>query len=331
MNNARDTIDRLAALTHQLVAPLGDPGNGYALLDFPNYSNIGDSLIWLGELAYFDRHAGRPASYVCTTYDFDPHALRRALPAGPVYLSGGGNFGDIWPRFQAFRVAVLDSMQGRAVIQLPQTLLFRDEANVRLTREAIKQHGNFTLMVRDQRSFHFARDQLDCKTILAPDMAFSMGPLTSTLTATRDATYLVRSDKEASADRGTIAVPNDIDALVTDWIRESPVPTLANRIVGALRKRLDRRSSEAMFRETANSERGRGLWLLCGGRAVVTDRLHGHILALLIGLPQIVVDNNYGKLSGFMDAWTGSVDTVHRARDFAEAATMLRGLIERPS
>lgn len=327
MNAADGTVGRLAALTHELVAPLADPKPGYALLDFPNYSNIGDSLIWLGELAYFDRHAGRPASYVCTTYDFDPAALRAALPEGPVYLSGGGNFGDIWPRFQTFRLAVLESMQGRPVIQLPQTLHFRDEANIRLTREAIKRHGQFTLMVRDQKSWEFARDQLECDPILAPDMAFSMGPLTAGVPVTRDATYLVRTDQEAASGRGSVAVPPGVDAVVTDWIRENAPVTFADRIVRAVHRRLDWRSLEAKFRELALAERERGTALLGAGRAVVTDRLHGHILALLLGRPQVVVDNNYGKISGFMDAWTGTADGVHGAGNFAEAGEMLRALL----
>lgn len=331
MTAARDTIDRLARLTHRLIAPLADPAPGYALLDFPNYSNIGDSLIWLGELAYFDRHAGRPASYVCTTYDFAPAALRAALPEGPIYLSGGGNFGDIWPRFQAFRLAVLDSMRGRPIVQLPQTLLFRDEANVRLTREAIKRHGQFTLLVRDERSLAFARDQLDCATFLAPDMAFSMGPLVSSVPIIRDATFLVRTDQEASSGRGVLAVPDGVDGVVTDWIRENEIPTLADRIVAAARRRFDRRSTEARLRATASAERERGVALLGAGRAVVTDRLHGHILALLLGLPQVVVDNNYGKISGFMDAWTEGTDDVHRARDFAEAGEILRTMIVEPA
>lgn len=323
MNASRETVDRLARLTHELIAPLADPRPGYALLDFPNYSNIGDSLIWLGELAYFDRHAGRAANYASTTYDFDPTALAAALPEGPIYLSGGGNFGDIWTRFQTFRLAVLNSMRGRPVIQLPQTILFRDEENIRLTREAIRRHGQFTLLVRDQRSFEFAQDQLDCQVILAPDMAFSMGPLASPTPARRDVTYLVRTDQEASADRGAVKVPGGIDALVTDWITDGKAPALSERVRAAIARRLDRRSAEARFRAVAEAERRRGLALLGAGRAVVTDRLHGHILALLLGLPQIVVDNSYGKIGGFMDAWTGDTAGILRARDFVEAGEMV--------
>ncbi|WP_276524270.1 polysaccharide pyruvyl transferase family protein, partial [Enterobacter hormaechei] len=40
----------------------------------------------------------------------------------------------------------------------------------------------------------------------------------------------------------------------------------------------------------------RGLRLLSRGERIVTDRLHGHILSLLLGIPHVVLDNDYGKL-----------------------------------
>ena len=37
---------------------------------------------------------------------------------------------------------------------------------------------------------------------------------------------------------------------------------------------------------------------------MVTDRLHGHILSLLLDLPNALVDNSYGKVRNFVDLWT---------------------------
>ena len=36
---------------------------------------------------------------------------------------------------------------------------------------------------------------------------------------------------------------------------------------------------------------------------VVSTRLHGHILALLLGIPSIIIDNSYGKNSRFYNTW----------------------------
>jgi exopolysaccharide biosynthesis predicted pyruvyltransferase EpsI len=43
---------------------------------------------------------------------------------------------------------------------------------------------------------------------------------------------------------------------------------------------------------------------LSQGRAVVTDRLHGHILSLLLDLPHVVLDNRIGKLRSYYETWT---------------------------
>jgi hypothetical protein len=42
-----ERVEDLAELVFRTVTPLADLSNGYALLDFPDYSNVGDSLIWL--------------------------------------------------------------------------------------------------------------------------------------------------------------------------------------------------------------------------------------------------------------------------------------------
>ena len=48
----------------------------------------------------------------------------------------------------------------------------------------------------------------------------------------------------------------------------------------------------------------RGCRILARGRVVVADRLHGHILSLLMGLPNVVLDNSYGKTRAVYETWT---------------------------
>jgi pyruvyl transferase EpsO len=44
---------------------------------------------------------------------------------------------------------------------------------------------------------------------------------------------------------------------------------------------------------------------------ITTDRLHAHILACLMGIPNTVLNNSYGKNYSYVDAWTGVSDIVH--------------------
>jgi pyruvyl transferase EpsO len=70
----------------------------------------------------------------------------------------------------------------------------------------------------------------------------------------------------------------------------------------------------------------RGLRVLARGRVVITDRLHGHILSLMMGVPHVVLDNTYGKISSFHRTWTAGADGVRIAGSAAEAVALARQL-----
>jgi pyruvyl transferase EpsO len=68
----------------------------------------------------------------------------------------------------------------------------------------------------------------------------------------------------------------------------------------------------------------RGLRLLSAGHVVVTERLHGHVLCLLAGIPHVVLDNSYGKVRAFVEAWTAGHPLVRWADDSVSAAGAAR-------
>jgi exopolysaccharide biosynthesis predicted pyruvyltransferase EpsI len=47
--------------------------------------------------------------------------------------------------------------------------------------------------------------------------------------------------------------------------------------------------------------------------------LHAHLLSLLLGIPHAILDNTYGKLGRFLDAWTGGAEGVHHATSTSDA------------
>jgi pyruvyl transferase EpsO len=312
MDTMFERVEELAERVWHTVTPLADLSGGYALLDFPDYSNVGDSLIWLGELAFFDRAAPRPPGYVSTIHGFDLDAMLRAVPKGPIFLSGGGNFGDLWPRFQQFRRMLLAALPGRRIVQLPQTIHFADPAEVQATRDAIAAHGNFTMLVRDRASLAFAQAKLGCPVALCPDMAFCLGSLSRPALPVHDIVYLLRTDQEQASGRGMPDLP--LDSLVTDWIHGARVPSRWDRAVAKLgRTAVMLTGGEPdyrRFRTRARAELERGRALLGSGEAVVTDRLHGHILSVLMGIPHAVLDNNYGKVRGFAEQWTADLPGI---------------------
>lgn len=270
----------------------------YALLDFPDHPNVGDSAIWLGELRLLRAITGHAPAYVCRFDNCDWDWL--ADFKGPILLHGGGNFGDIYPWYQDFREEVLERFPGRRVIQLPQTLHFQNPQRMEKTARAIAQHGNFLLCVRDERSLEIAR-RFDCETLLLPDSAFYLD-LARIGAPRHDVLYLRRTDDEQA---GSMMRPGWV---AVDWLDEPSNLKRRERlrlvIRAAMSRQFDRRALRArLYHRLAEVRLRRGVRLLSTGHEIVTDRLHAHILSTLMGIPHHVVDNNYGKLSGFMDTW----------------------------
>jgi pyruvyl transferase EpsO len=70
----------------------------------------------------------------------------------------------------------------------------------------------------------------------------------------------------------------------------------------------------------------RGAKLLSTARYVVTDRLHGHILCVLLGIPHVCVDNAYGKIGSFFETWSESCPQAAYAESIETAVKKLRFL-----
>lgn len=293
----------------------------FALLDYPAHANAGDSAIWLGELALLNELRGVAPGYVSAWNNCDFEVLDRF--DGQILLHGGGNFGDLWPRYHGFRLAVLRRYRRRRVVHLPQTIHFQDPAKLEETRRAIGEHGNVMLFVRDVRSLDIAR-LFDCDVALAPDSAFMLD-LERSAQPSHDVLYLHRTDKEKASREPTGRLPEgwceaDWSKARLSW-RKYRLKAFAAQFAKGDPHR--HRYREALYRAVAAERMRRAVELLSSGRQVVTDRLHGHILSTLLDIPHDVLDNSYGKLSGFASTWgtTGAGAPGRLIHDLMEVET----------
>ena len=61
---------------------------------------------------------------------------------------------------------------------------------------------------------------------------------------------------------------------------------------------------------------------------IVTDRLHGHILAILLDIPTVIIDNKIHKLYNFWQTWTRGMAKVRIAQDAEEASQLALELLQ---
>lgn len=324
---ADTVIARIQAQIRTILAPIV-PSTTLAMVDYPDYANVGDSAIWLGQVEYLRKERASQPAYCASIGTFDAEALRRAVPDGPILICGGGNFGTLWPSHQNFRLRLMELFPRRPIVQMPQSIHFADEAAIDSTARAIDRHGAVTLLVRDEKSLALARTRFNCAVHLCPDMAFYIGP-TKRRAPELDVLCLLRSDSERVANMDTPDTEGNL--LITDWLRDSRVRHRLAKLRANLRALLTGGGEAARKREVFNAVAWtrfhRGVETLSQGKVVVTDRLHAHILSVLLDIPHVALDNAYGKLGGFIEAWSHDYCSLQRATRMGEAIAKAKTLI----
>lgn len=318
---------------HRQIAATLPAGARVVYLDYAFTTNVGDQLIVLGTLKFFARH-GITVKLARNIHNIEQGGLD-VLPGDVLVFHGGGNFGDIYPHFQLLRERIIAAFPDNRVIIMPQTVHFDDEAERDRSCRAIASHPDVTLFVRDRRSLEIVRPYFGDRAMLAPDMAHQLWPsLCEEITQGGDVRsseplMLLRRDAEKSAIPPALAGFED---RFTDW---DVLVSRRYRIERAIIRRqypaarrgvrlydLDEAYFAAMRREVVRVARRlyrHPLW--------ITSRMHGAILGLLLGKPVFALDNSYGKLSSYFEAWgkgTSPVKLVSSARDVEEMMEFVR-------
>ena len=321
------SLERTIEATLDPLVPRDRP---VALIDFPHAPNVGDSVIWMGSLSFLARRGMKPA-YSCSNHTYSRTLLASRVGDGTILLNGGGNFGDLYPSHQALREAVAHDFPRNRVVQLPQTIHFETaEARAR-ARSVFDAHPDFILLVRDQASLALARETFRAPAQLCPDMAFLIGPTPRLVSPSVPVLWLARRDKESAA--GAASPQNVPGVHRTDWVWEedNSVIWLNQRLRRLLRHRPGLRAPlqgllSSTYAPVARERMRRGMRLIGAGRVVVTNRLHGHILCLLLGIRHVLLDNSYGKVRGFYDAWTRPSPLAEWSDDESDALARARAL-----
>jgi exopolysaccharide biosynthesis predicted pyruvyltransferase EpsI len=330
-------VDAMGRHLDRVLGPLLMPGVPCALLGYPNHNNVGDNAIWLGTRRYLhDR--GIPLAYTCDLRSYSRDELARRLGGGTILLSGGGSLGDLWPGDQEFREQVVQDFPSVPIVQLPQSIHFADRSRLARAADAFNRHADLTLLVRDGASLERAREAFDVPSELCPDMAVALGPLRRP-TPVVDVVWLRRTDREAA--HGPLGVAaRDVEE--QDWTatsRRLSALRAAKRVAAPLGRvpggsvpsglgaaGIGHRIFAGSAYAAAALHLRRGRRLLGRGRVVVTERLHGHVLSLLLGIDHVVLDDRYGKLGSFFDTWSAG-GGVQRASSPDDALARARALV----
>ncbi len=297
-------------LQQQYLPILKNLVNGdYVYIDFPMHLNVGDSLIVLGALNLL-KEIPHKCCYITSGGCFDSTKVR---PTDIIILHGGGNFGDLYRGANEFRNEIVRAFPNNKIIIFPQTIWYNDMSYVSTDVEVFSQHPNLTILVRDEPSLRFASQHFTHnKVLLFPDTALFLPPLSIKRAPSSKILYLKRKDHELN-----LVHREDSSNMVTmDWdgiLRKDKflkIKLLIVRVLSFIRRKVPHCGSLGATLQNKYFIKHVTPYLyeiaakeFCQYDKIISTRMHGSILALLLGIPLEIEDTKYKKAEGVIKQW----------------------------
>lgn len=294
-------------------------GKKAVILGTPSHTNVGDSAIVLAEMNFLKRCGFAenqikevPVASHCL-YEKVIHRIIRSLDC--VFWHGGGNMGDIWPAEEVFRQEILAEYPQLPILQLPQTIDYRDdckENELRNASLAVYNHERMTIVARERRSFDVMQSMYPRATVLlTPDIVLS---------TTCDDFGVKQQTREGIL----LCMRSDIERNMSDEDRK--VVEGAVERSGIRYTYIDMHADVLITRDSRRDFVRKKMQEFAGARLVITDRLHGMVFAAITGTPCIVFSNYNHKVRGTYE-WIRYLPYIRYAESASDVETYLPELL----
>ena len=291
------------------------------VLDVGDFENKGDPALALGQF-YLLSMLGVEVIFTCT-YGCSREQLSHWAEVAKgytseelvIFTSGGGNIGG-YPFNDGVRKHVLSTFPKHKVVILSQSTWFHTgESHLRSVVHGYAAHPDLHILLRDNTSYQFAREHFTSTSVyLAPDMAFGIGHVPRFFPPLYDVIWIHRQDSESPGSYNVTFPPN-VTFAVGDWFfGESWRSPMGDSII------------DNLLLKTYT-----GLMYILRGRVLVSDRLHGHILASLLDVPTVIIDNKIKKISAYRNSWTSGLERVVVADDADDAIVKAQYILKQYS
>lgn len=269
----------------------------YVFYGIPHHGNAGDMMILEAELDIL-----KQIKYNCLLYGNQYNYEKINLTDKTVLISGSGSYGDVDNDYiNKFINKIICDYDNNDILIFPSSMYWKKEENIVKHANILKQHkGNIHLCCRDINSYNFAIKHFgnisNVKLYLLPDVVLTWnindfikkhniqipGKIKNTL-------YISRNDNEKN-----IIYDKKIDDK-QDW------PTLS--IGKYIQKHIDNVSKDIWLKYIKDEILIDAISFVLPYKTVVSDRMHGFVLAMLLDKQSILLDNTYHKCSGLYNTW----------------------------
>lgn len=280
----------------------------YWLLNVPYHPNVGDTLIWQGELDFLKKFPYK-CKGMCSFYSPIPKGIDKD---DLILIHGGGNFGDLWELPQEWQMSVVQSYPNNKIVFLPQTVWFEKVENLKECASQLSKHNDITICARDNYSYQILSKNFTNNILLVPDMAFCIDtskwkrhPIQNELL------LLKRDDRELKTSKSLVKLEESNGITITDW-QTFYEDSWQKRWFRRIKKYfpmfpiLYDKYAYFIFRPYLIKS---GIELISSHNKIYSTRLHAIILSILLGRESDMYwfDNSYGKNKNFYDTWLNDV------------------------
>ncbi|RAQ40339.1 polysaccharide polymerase [Arthrospira sp. O9.13F] len=348
-------ISQPEIIKEELHQALGNVGSfeQCALLNYPNYGNIGDHLIWLGAILYLTDVVGCTINHVAVQKLSKGQIEQKLDKQSPLIFTGGGNLNDIYKHIN-FYEEIISEYGDRPIIILPQSIYFTEQERLNKVANIFNSHPNLTIFARENYSYDIALEYFhSCRVFLAPDMAFqlvNMPGLPNKNHRSNSILYHCRTGKELNKDSApkTLNLPN---VVTQDWasyeyqgtpsaLSLKGLTTLIQQ--GRLKEWFSRQQWKLFhpyvvkFQQMDNPSWHLNSWKFMHDGVyqfkphglVITNRLHGHILGILLEIPHVFLANSYYKNQSFYETWTHEIPFCKFVQDASDVENAAREILK---
>lgn len=260
------------------------------IMGIPTHGNLGDHVIAMAERKILEDNFKNYKIYEVPEKHLDECAKRVKKCINEddiIILVGGGNVGDIYERPERGRREVIKQFPNNKIILFPQTAYFSDTEKGRreleISKEIYNRHKNLVLLARENTTYNFMKEHFNkAKIYLTPDIVMTLRMDSDK--KREGALLMLRSDREKTLSDETV------EEIKKEAVKNFGQYTLSDMYVstkglynigGEYRAQL----IEQKFNEFQTA------------RIVITDRLHGMILAAITETPCIAFSNFNHKIA----------------------------------
>lgn len=292
----------------------------FVLIGTPEHGNLGDHLIAEAELTFLKNFFEDYPIIEITGEHFrhEKEILVKLIhKSDTIIITGGGFLGSLWMIEEEMVRDIIETYSENKIVIFPSSIYFENNEFGRLqfekSKKVFRKHKNISICVREENSLKTAIELIGedkkNKVLYIPDIALYLSKTNSTISR-KGALFCFREDKEKALSE------NDMDEIIKivedKGISIEKISTVLNRRVKKHNRNAELQSLMLKFEKS---------------QIVITDRLHGMIIATITGTPCIALDNSYGKVKGVY-AWVKHLDYVYFASRIDEICRPIEEFLE---